>query len=514
MERSKFLWIIFLVIFSVTNCDDFVEEEIVDYGDDGETTIIPITTKAPTSTTPASSELSTSTMNNLEQEHSHEMNVNQTLSIFSLKNIESKFNDLIIKLDHEQIMYLNDTQNSSKILEQKYKSDVKIYNQTIASVFEDFKKNFEEYKKVKNEVEEKMLKIRENYFRETLTIEMYWMNDQINFYKEHDKLIISKQNYITLEKIYQSSTSPENTENLIKIKNNFDEIDQKMKNNSVLLQEKNQNYLNLTNQAELKMTIELLKLLNDTKYDAVIKNFNDLLKVKKTIENLVKYCSNYLAMSNNLLTDLTKNLSSLSSELVLSKIMPSDNEIVQISSNSSEASLTKISKSSDMTNYKWVQSYQGNAQLSENAVVGGQDVDGVIFYVARIKDYKSYLYGKFAFSKGRKHAYFPYEYVEHGVEKFEVNLLPFIKRQNKSSFLFIIKFICYSLTQILTSPNYIWCEFDKTKTYDDLPICRAVHNSSVIPGTLEKNGVCRVGHNYKIHRYSNGDFKVLRIGGC
>ena len=66
----------------------------------------------------------------------------------------------------------------------------------------------------------------------------------------------------------------------------------------------------------------------------------------------------------------------------------------------------------------------------------------------------------------------------------------------------------------MTSPNYIWCEFEKNKNYNELPICRAEHNMSVIPGTLEKNGICRIGFDFKVYRYTTGNFKVLRIGGC
>lgn len=427
MKKFKFVCFILLVIFSVSNCDTFESEYGVDYMDEETSTIIqePETTTTPInismSSTSTNSEISTST--NLG-ENIHEENIRQTLSIFSLKNIESKFNELIVKLDRDQILYVNDTKNSSEALEEEYKSAIKIHIENITKAFDDFKENFEIYQKIKNETEEKMQMVRENYLREIFTIEMIWINDQINYYKEHDKLSSKKQRYITMEKIYNNvDNKTDNTENLAKIKNHFEEIDSKMQNDSMHLKESNQNYLNLTNQVELKMINEMLKLLNDSKYHAISKHFDDFLNIKKTIRNLLKLCTEYSAKTNSVLTDFTKNLSNLSSQLVLSKIMPSDNEIVQISSKTSNAfeiPLQETSQSSDMTNYKWVQAYQGNIRLSENAVVGGQDVDGVVFYVARIKDYKSYLYGKFAFSKGRRHAYFPYEYAEYGVEKFEV----------------------------------------------------------------------------------------------
>ncbi|KAL7022986.1 hypothetical protein ACKWTF_012448 [Chironomus riparius] len=420
MKKLKCLYFIILVIFSVSNGETFADDGTMDYDDEGATIITfeNTTTEINTlmSTTSANSELSTSTIKNLE-ENSHEMNVSQTLSIFSLKNIESKFNDLIVKLDHEQVIYLNDTKNSSKIHEKEYKSIIKSQIQMITTVFEEFDEHFNEYEKIKNEMEEKMQLIRENYIREIFAIEIKWINDQIAFYKEYDKVVNKKQMYATLQKLYTAENS---TEKLIKVNNDFDEVERKLQNDSIYLEENHQNYLNLTDQAELKMTNDLSELLNDTKYDEVSKKFEDLLKMKKKIENLLKFCTDYSAYSNILLSEFTKNLIDLNSQLVMSKIMPSDNEIVQFASKHSYVPLTKISRSSDMTNYKWVQAYQGNTRLSENSVVGGQDVDGVPFYVARIKDYKSYLYGKFAFSLGRRHAYFPYEYVEYGVEKFEV----------------------------------------------------------------------------------------------
>ncbi|XP_070498010.1 nuclease SbcCD subunit C-like [Chironomus tepperi] len=522
MKRIKFLFFIFFAIIFVTNG----ETDEIDYGDDGETTVIPkkVTTKVTettmvpkndttvvteTTTLPESittevtkttlepvsettevtdismsttSPSSESTTKKLEQD-SHKMNMSQTLSIFSLKNIESKFNDLITKLDSEQSIYMHDTKNSSNILEHEYKSVIDSHIQNITAAIDEFKENFELYKKIKNETEEKVQEVRENYIREIYTIESNWINEQINYYKEHDKLINKKQMYTTLEKLYKADNK---TENIVKAKKNFDEIDRKIQNDSTHLKEVHQSYLKQFNLAQLKMTDELLKLLNDTKYDEVSKYFENFLNIKKTIQNLVKNYTDYSVKTNGLITDFTKKLSNLSSQLVLSKIMPSDNENVKIFSKRYEIPVTKTSQSSDMTNYKWVEAYQGNRHLSEHAAIGGRDVDGVPFYVARKEDYKSYLYGKFAFSLGRRHAYFPYEYAEYGVEKFE----------------------------ILTSPNYIWCDFDDKKNYSELPICRAEHNSSVIPGTLEKNGVCRIGYNFKVYRYSKKSIKVLRIGGC
>jgi len=424
MKKFKFVCFILLVIFSVSNCDTFESEYGVDYMDEETTTIIqePETTTTATnismSSTSANSEISTSTNFG---ENSHEENIRQTLSIFSLKNIESKFNELIVKLDRDQILYVNDTKNSSEALEEEYKSAIKIHIENITKAFDNFKENFEIYQKIKNETEEKMQKVRENYLREIFTIEMMWINDQIKYYKEQDKLIISKN--MSFERIYNADNKTNNTENIANVKDHFEQIKSKMQNDSMHLKESNQKYLNLTTQVELKMINEMLKLLNDSKYHAISKHFDDFLKIKKTIRNLLKIYTDYSAKTNSVITDFTKNLSNLSSQLVLSKIMPNNNEIVQISPKISDAfkvPLTESSQNSDMTNYKWVQAYQGNIRLSENAVVGGQDVDGVVFYVSRIKDYKSYLYGKFAFSKGRRHAYFPYEYAEYGVEKFEV----------------------------------------------------------------------------------------------
>ena len=49
--------------------------------------------------------------------------------------------------------------------------------------------------------------------------------------------------------------------------------------------------------------------------------------------------------------------------------------------------------------------------------------------------------------------------------------------------------------------------------FEILPICRARHQDSLVPGTLLKNDTCRIGFGWNTHIYS-GNFDILSFDPC
>ena len=66
--------------------------------------------------------------------------------------------------------------------------------------------------------------------------------------------------------------------------------------------------------------------------------------------------------------------------------------------------------------------------------------------------------------------------------------------------------------------NLVWCQYDEsTDDFDEeLPICRAEYNGTLIPGRYYSFGSCEVGFNLELHYFHSGqqEFEVLKKGAC
>ncbi|CAG9807650.1 unnamed protein product [Chironomus riparius] len=145
--------------------------------------------------------------------------------------------------------------------------------------------------------------------------------------------------------------------------------------------------------------------------------------------------------------------------------------------------------------FKWIAFSKSN-NIPTDAVSAGEDTDGSNLYIIRSKKDDSYLYGKLASSSSRKDAY---------VTNNDVEITP-------SSF------------ELLTFKNYTWCDTKTYKIRENTPsVCTTTHyyepswsfarKEIKLPGTLLKDGKCRIGFGWKVHTYSE-NVKVLGLGSC
>lgn len=76
----------------------------------------------------------------------------------------------------------------------------------------------------------------------------------------------------------------------------------------------------------------------------------------------------------------------------------------------------------------------------------------------------------------------------------------------------------------MTSKSYVWCDSKYFKNrITTPPVCKTIHyyytdwsttkRSVMLPGTLLKNGSCRIGFGWKIYYYAE-NVEVLGTGSC
>jgi len=245
------------------------------------------------------------------------------------------------------------------------------------------------------------------------------------------------------------------------------------------------NALRLEVAAESKIIEKKLRKLKDEMKQSFIDYQNQLIQIyKKKI--LQMEADKEKANKVQIIFKNTIKLYEKHAERVEGLLESLQGNVTTISEKFPEINVVNLDFEATNTDCSWKRWNDLTTDLEENAVIGGQDVDGTPLYVIRSRsdDSMPYSYGKFAVE--RTHAYITDDEKEFGVRGFEL-------------------FTCDLLN---------WCPYDEAYKYED-PICRGylpTNEDVLIPGTLQDDGTCRIGYGYKSYRLMN--FEILTFAQC
>ncbi|CAG9807651.1 unnamed protein product [Chironomus riparius] len=435
--------------------------------------------------------------NSQEEDH---LNV----QIYTIGAMESKFNKLADELTKQQQHILNKSRIGSEKLLEKLNEDTQKINENFIEIIILVKENLNDFKNAKNETESKKLNITKDFMMEILTYEND-LNLKTILCKNSTDLLNNEKKFLTKLLDGCSQCKVDRIEN---IKNELQAANKNLKMENDYCEESAQFLRDKISKLRSDMTDKLIKLLQmeNQEFKIIIDKFYVVSKLENFLDDFTRSRTKYLSEKEQLESNLQSKLSNLNKMLIFDSIKQKSGEVIyntnkneldgedflqdfltEVNGNESnqQSHVIESLQVEEPEYIKWEKIHEKTRYIPENSVIAGYDVDGATLYVVRACNDNECTYGKYARLDWRMNAYIPYNNVEKGEQDVE----------------------------ILTTLNYKWCSHDKNRSYDNLPVCRVEYKNSKIPGTLQKDGKCRIGYAWKIVLLEN-NIEVLGVNGC